>query len=119
MKVNCKICNEGVDTSTSGWKDSANKCEYCNEYFCNSHIHWENHLCEKGIRQWSDEQLQDKIEKTEKGIQSIDRTLKDKTLWVLGGLGGGIGMALNEERKEGLKKKIEFYKKELKRRESK
>ena len=45
MKVKCKICKDELDTSTSGFNDSANKCEKCNEYFCAKHIYWGNHNC--------------------------------------------------------------------------
>jgi predicted nucleic acid-binding Zn ribbon protein len=59
MKVKCKICKDELDTATSGFIDSANKCEYCNEYFCGKHIHWENHECPAKMSKLSDKEKKD------------------------------------------------------------
>lgn len=82
-------------------------CEYCGNAYCGEHINWKNHFCKK-----RNSGLQKDLENAEEQVKNREEFMKSKlNLFSV----RTFGMALNETIIEGLKKKIGFYKKELKR----
>jgi hypothetical protein len=95
-------------------------CEYCGKMFCSRHIYWENHFCEKNVRELTDEELNAEIQNAEDGIQTIEKDLKTPEITSIDDHNYSIKtLFLADKQIQELKRNIELYKKELNRRKEK
>jgi hypothetical protein len=109
----CEFCKEEEKDLSKPFEI----CEYCGKMFCSRHIYWENHFCEKNLRELSDEELNMEIKRAEEGIQTIQKDLKDTKTTSIDDNNYSIRLLFSADKQlQELKKNIELYKKELKRR---